>query len=214
MKYFFPSLFLLVFGTLLLAGPLQAVAQQDPRQCPKAIGQAIDAADLATFEKLVDLDGIIDEGVTLFLEEMRKPENARQLPPMLAMMFSRTASGDEMAKSIRTMLVGETRAFICNGVSSGAFAGRAPTGATQQGLLAPLFADASKGRKEIRSIGKASAIGKGLWHVPFVLHDGGNGLDYPVVGLVSQTKHGLRLTAIDNFDELFARVAAESKNTQ
>ena len=214
MKFFSSSFALFLFACLLLAGHCNAAARQDPRECPKAIGQAIDNADLATFEKLVDLDGIIDEGVSFFLEEIRKPENARHLPPMLAMMFSRTAAGDDMAKSIRTMLVGETRAFVCNGVASGAFAGRTPTGATQQGLLAPLFADASKGRKEIRSIGKASAIGEGLWHVPFVLHDGGNDLDYPVVGLVSQTKNGLRLTAIDNFDELFARVAAETKNIQ
>ena len=214
MKHVFLILAMLALGALL-AAPLNAAGQQlDPRECPKAIGQAIDAADLAAFERLVDLDGIIGEGVTLFLEEMRKPENARQLPPMLAIMFSRTASGDDMAKNIRTMLVGETRAFVCNGVASGAFAGRTPTGAAQQGLLAPLFAGASQGRKEIRAIGQASVIGDGLWHVPFVLHDSGNGLDYPVVGLVNQTKNGLRLTAIDNLDGLFARVAAENQNLQ
>lgn len=191
-----------------------ASAKTDPRQCPRDIAKAIDNADLATFEKLVDLDAIIDEGVTLFIAEMGKPENARQLPPMLAMMFSRAAGQDDMGKSIRTMLAGESRAFICNGVSSGAFAGRKPNGATQQGLLAPLFENASQGRKEIRSIGQATPIGNAMWHVPFVIHDGGNGLDYPIVGLVSQASSGLRLVAIDNFADLFARVAAESRNIQ
>lgn len=203
---------LFVLLTCAMSGA--ATAKTDPRQCPSDIGKAIDRADLATFEKLVDLDGIIDEGVTLFITEMKRPENAQQLPPMLAMMFSRAAGQDDMGKSIRSMLAGESRAFICNGVSSGAFAGRQPTGATQQGLLAPLFANASQGRKEIRSIGQPSAIGDGLWHVPFVLHDGGNGQDYPIVGLVSQSGSGLRLVAIDNFADLFARVAAESQNIQ
>lgn len=205
----------LALSVLLACGVVgMALAKTDPRQCPRDIAKAIDSADLAAFEKLVDLDGIIDEGVTLFIAEMKKPANAQQLPPMLAMMFSRAAGQDDMGKSIRTMLAGESRAFICNGVSSGAFAGRTPTGATQQGLLAPLFANASQGRKEIRSIGQPSAIGDGLWHVPFVIHDGGNDQDYPIVGLVSQTGSGLRLVAIDNFADLFNRVAAESRNIQ
>ena len=207
-----PLLALLLVG--LLSSGLVLAATGDPRQCPRAVGQAIDAADVAAFTRLVDVDGIVEEGVILFLAEMQKPENARQLPPMLAMMFTRAASGDDMGQSIRTMLIGETKAFILNGVSSGAFAGRAPTGATQQGLLAPLFAEASRGRKEIRSIGQPTAIGEGLWHVPFVVHDGGNGHDYPVVGLVSRTDSGLRLTAIDNLAELFRRIAAESQSIQ
>lgn len=216
MKRIFSGLSAILALFLLLSCALvsEVSAKTDPRQCPKDIGKAIDNADLATFEKLVDLDGIIDEGVSLFISEMQKPENARQLPPMLAMMFSRAAGQDDMGKSIRTMLTGESRAFICNGVASGAFAGRKPEGATQQGLLAPLFANASQGRKEIRSIGQASAIGEGFWHVPFVVHDGGNGLDYPIVGLVGRSGSGLRLVAIDNFADLFARVAAESQNIQ
>lgn len=206
--------FLLVLFLALCLGMGNALARTDARQCPRDIGKAIDAADASTFAKLVDLDSIVDEGVNLFLVEMRKPENARHLPPMLAMMFTRAATEDDMGKSLRTMLSGETKAFILNGVASGAFAGRPPTGAAQQGMLAPLFADASQGRKEIRSIGQPVAIGDNVWHVPFVLHDGGNGLDYPIVGLVTSVDGQLRLTAIDNLAELFARIAAESQAIQ
>ena len=212
MKNLTVSIAILLAYLLVNAG--LAVSAPDPRTCPQAIGKAIDAADSESFTRLVDLDSIVDEGVTLFLAEMRKPEVARDLPPMLAMMFSRAATEDDMGKSIRTMLVGETRAFILNGVSSGAFAGRNPTGAAQQGMLAPLFADASRGRKEIRSIGQARAIGDALWHVPFVVHDGGNGLDYPIVGLVGLADGKLRLVAIDNLAELFAKIAAESRANQ
>lgn len=62
--------------------------------------------------------------------------------------------------------------------------GRKPTGQAAQGLLDPLFADASTGRKEIREIGQARRDGRG-WLVPFVVHDAGNGEDYSVLGRVS-----------------------------
>lgn len=181
------------------------------RLCIAQAGKAVDAADVAAFERLVDLDAILDEALGLFLRETQKPEVARQLPPLLAMLFSEAAAQGSGGVNLRGLLFSEARAFVVNGVASGAFAGRKPTGRAAQGLLAPLFADASTGRKEIREIGQARRDGQG-WLVPFMVHDAGNGETYSVLGRVSPVDGGCRLTAVENMEELLRRVAAESRN--
>lgn len=192
------------------AAPADAGAEQ-ARLCIAQAGKAIDAADVAAFERLVDLDAILDETLGLFLRETQKPEVARQLPPMLAMLFSQAAGQDSGGINVRSLLFSEVRAFVINGVASGAFAGRKPTGQAAQGLLAPLFADASTGRKEILEIGQARRDGQG-WLVPFVVHDAGNGETYSVLGRVSPVDNGYRLTAVENLEELLRRITAESAN--
>ena len=51
----------------------------------------------------------------------------------------------------------------------------------------------------------------GDWLVPFVVHDGGNDRDYPVVGRISPVAGIFRLTRVENLEELFARVSEESR---
>ena len=126
---------------------------------------------------------------------------------MVALLFTQAAAKDG---NVRGVLLSETKAFVLNGISSGAFAGRKPTGATAQGLLAPLFADASTGRKEIRSVGQARTDGN-AWLVPFVVHDGGNGESYDVTGRVTKVDGQMRLTSVSNMETLLRRVAAESR---
>ncbi len=185
--------FLLLGVLAVLASVLvPAVRAADPRQCVADVGRAIDAADAAAFERLVDV--------------------AAQLPPLLAVMFSQAASGDSGGNNLRTLLFSEARAFVINGVSSGAVAGRTPSGGAAQWLLAPLFADASTGRKEIQRIGQARPDNRG-WLVPFVVHDAGNGESYNVLGRVSPVENGFRLTSVENLEELLGRVRAESLNT-
>lgn len=184
---------------------------EQARLCIAQAGKAVDAADVAAFERLVDLDAILDEALGLFLREAQKPEVAGQLPPLLALLFSQAAGQDSGGVNVRSLLFSEIRAFVINGVASGAFAGRKPTGQAAQGLLATLFADASTGRKEIREIGQARRDGQG-WLVPFTVHDAGNGETYPVLGRVSPVDDGCRLTAVENLEELLGRVAAESRN--
>ena len=160
---------------------------------------------------LSEMDAILGAALTLFLRDVQKPEVADQLPPLLTVMFSQAASGDAGGNKLRDLLFSEARAFVINGVSSGAFAGRAPSGGSAQGMLAPLFADASTGRKEIRRIGQARPDGHG-WLVPFVVHDAGNAESYPVLGRLSPVENGFRLTSVENLEELLGRVRAESLN--
>lgn len=167
---------------------------------------AIDNADVAAFERQVDVDAILEQALTLVMEMMARPETADRMPPLLALVFSQAAGGGGAA--VRTLLKGEARAFVLNGVASGAFAGRKPTGSAAGGLLAPLFADASLGRKEIRQVGPATPDGEG-WIVPFVVHDAGNDQDYAVVGRFSPTETGSRLTSVENLPELVERIRQE-----
>lgn len=197
----------LLLFVAIFAQPGGAHAAADPRQCVLQAGSAVEKADVAAFERLVDVDGILEQALNLFVRRAQDPEAAKDLPPMVALLFTQAASKEG---NVRSLLLSETRAFVRNGISSGAFAGRKPSGNAAQGLLAPLFADASTGRKEIRNVGQARRDGDG-WLVPFVVHDGGNGESYDVTGRVTSDNGEMRLTSVANMESLLRRVAAESR---
>ena len=182
-------------------------AANDPRQCILEAGGAVDKSDVAAFERQVDVDAILEQALNIFVRRAQDPEAAKDLPPMVALLFTQAASKEG---NVRSLLLNETRAFVLNGISSGAFAGRKPSGNTAQGLLAPLFADASTGRKEIKNVGQARCDGDG-WLVPFVVHDGGNGESYDVTGRVTSANGEMRLTSVANMESLLRKVAAESR---
>lgn len=195
---------------LLLPPPCPALAEDSPQSCLADIAQAITQGSMADFETRVDVDGILQVVVDKLFVEAGKPENADRLPPMLSLMFSGAAMMDGGGR-VRNMLRSEARAFVRNGIESGAFAGRAPDAAYQsEGLIAPLFADASLGRKEIHAVGQPRQLGSHVWQLPFRIHDAGNGNDYPVVGRFARQNGRIRLVAIDNLDELFAILSAEA----
>jgi hypothetical protein len=180
-------------------------------RCPVLIGQAMDAADVETFEKLVDVNAILNAGLDIFLRDLEAMQATGDVPPMLALLFSPLAVRNAAAEQARGLLIAETRAFVLNGVASGAFAGRPPSGPSAQGLLAPLFAEASTGRKEIRDIGAPARAQGEDWLVPFMVHDFGSGEEYPVIGRLSPVGDGFRLVAVENLTELIRRVNEERK---
>lgn len=196
---------------LLVCLPAHTTAAADsPQACLESVAQAITDADMTAFEKHVDVDGILQVVVDKLFVEASRPENAAKLPPMLSIMFSGAALADGGGR-VRKMLRGEAKAFVRNGIASGAFAGRAPgQDYRSEGLIAPLFADASLGRKEIHDIGKARARKDGGWTLPFRVFDAGNGNDYPVVGHFARRDDRVMLVGIDNLNELFTRIAAEA----
>ena len=196
---------LLWAAMVLQAGFVNAAA--DPRQCILEAGSAVDKSDVAAFEKQVDVDAILEQALNLFVRRAQDPEAAKDLPPMVALLFTQAASKEG---NVRVLLLNETRAFVINGISSGAFAGKKPSATASQGLLAPLFADASTGRKEIKNVGQPRRDGEG-WLVPFVVHDGGNSESYNVTGRVTSVNGAMRLTSVANMESLLHRVAAESR---
>lgn len=200
----------LLLCTLFCLPPQAASAADSPQACLESIAQAITEGDMTAFERRVDVDGILEAVVEKLFVEARRPENAGKLPPMLNLMFSGAALADGGGR-VRKMLRGEARAFVRNGIVSGAFAGRKPSqDYRSEGLIAPLFADASMGRKEIHDIGQARAREGGGWTLPFRVFDAGNGNDYPVVGHFARRDDRVMLVGIDNLDALFSRIAAEA----
>jgi hypothetical protein len=183
------------------------LAATDPRQCILEAGSAVDKSDVTAFEKQVDVDAILEQALNLFVRRAQDPEAAKDLPPMVALLFTQAASKEG---NVRSLLLNETRAFVLNGISTGAFAGKKPSAAASQGLLAPLFADASTGRKEIKNVGQPRRDGD-AWLVPFVVHDGGNGESYDVTGRVTAVNGAMRMTSVANMDLLLRKVAAESR---
>ena len=178
-----------------------------PARCLAEAARAIDEADVAAFERQVDVDAILEQALGLVMQAVAEPGATSLMPPLLALVFSQAAGNGGAA--VRELLKGEARAFILGGVASGAFAGRKPSGGAGGGLLAPLFADASQGRKEIREAGAPVRDGEG-WLMPVVVHDAGNGQDYAVTGRFSPTETGCRLTSVENLGEILERIRRES----
>ena len=173
-------------------------------------GGAVDNADAACFEQLVDMDAILNEAADLFMKEAAKPENSSLLPPMLALMFSGAAMAEDNGLGVRKLLVSEARAFVHNGIASGAFAGKSVQDYRTEGWVAPLFESVSMGRKEIRNVGTPVRQGKD-WIVPFVLRDHGNGNSYAVRARVSDSGGSPRVVAVENLRQLFVILGKEAQ---
>lgn len=203
-------LLLAAFSMLLLPGELFAL--DEATEHVLEIGRAIDGADADSFSQLVDVDAILENALDTFVQEATRPENATRLPPMLAMILPQLTSGKGKAP-VRDLLLGEARNFVMDGIASGAFAGRKPDPARSSGLLAPLFASASMGRKEITDIGTPRKIENG-WLVPFSIHDHDNGYDYPVKGRLEYRNDALILTGVDNMRQLIYQIGEESAASQ
>lgn len=191
---------------LLTAGLSQAA--DDPGELVLEIGEAIDNSDAASFARLVDMDAAIGSAIDAFAKDASRPENAARIPPALALLLSQLLSGG--SQPVRDMLIGEFKNFVLTGVSSGAFAGRMPDKTKFKGALAPLFANASLGRKEIKDIGAPRPDGSG-WIVPFVVRDHGNGNEYRVQGRVEPANEGLKLTGVENMLQLIRQISEESE---
>lgn len=54
----------------------RALSSDAARACVVEAGGAVDNADAACFEQLVDMDAILNEAVDLFMKEAAKPENS------------------------------------------------------------------------------------------------------------------------------------------
>lgn len=190
-----------IFSDLALASP------QTPAECLNSIQQAVDRGDAETFTSLVDVDSILQKALDDFIMIARSPI-ASGMPPLLALFFSGLASNN--AQSMRQLVLDETRAFILNGIASGAFAGKNLDSRTRDGFLAPLFAGASIGRKSISSIGDTVKDGDG-WLLPFTVHDSDNGNDYAIIGKFAMVDGKCRLQAIENLDQLIRAIQRESQ---
>ena len=182
---------------------------QGPEQAVQGLRQALNTSDAALLDRWADVDGVLGQAVDVFLEDARTPEGQALLPPMLAVVLSSVDSSPQARALVRGTLQKEAGEFVRYGVRSGKFAGKPREAAPPSGMLAPLFADASLGRKEIRSIGHAVPEKDG-YYVPFALLDHGNGNTYTVEASVRKNGEQWRLVGIRNIRALMDRIRQEA----
>lgn len=193
---------------IVLAG--KGLAATEPAGALDDINRAVEQADSAAFQQLVDVDGILEDSLNVVLRELKNPEMTNKLPPLLTLMFSQAAAQSEGGEILRGLLRSEARNFVLNGVESGAFAGRKPQAVNSQSLFGPIFSAASLGRKAVIGKGKPKKSGND-WLMPFTVHDYGNERDYTVNGRFSRQADGtVRLTGIENIAALLAQIGAEN----
>lgn len=216
MKILFLScaLFCCLISAPAYAAEMRDARAQGPEQALKAVQSALDNGDVALFERHVDIDALVANAVEFFLQEAQSPEGKARLSPVIAMLLSSVSYSDDAKLKVQALMGREARNFIVYGVQSGSFAGKKKdTVPPPDGLLAPLFADASLGRKEIRHSGKAVTDGKDR-SLFFTVHDYGNGQNYPVVGRFRQVNNAWRLVQLDNLPALAAQIRGEAVEQQ
>lgn len=184
-------------------------AADKPENTLWEIQNAIDEANGSEFQNQVDLQPILQNLLNSFLKYCKKPDSALA-GNVLIKLFTEQL---EASPAIKDLCLKEAETFVLNGINSGAFAGRPVNPANLSGLLSPIFANTSMGKKQIISVGEAKkANGEGnIYLIPFVLHDYGNENDYPIIGEFEQTgKNIWRMINIVNIDDLVAQIASEN----
>lgn len=201
-----------VLLALLLGSP--ALAVETPELAVAAIQKAVDNHDPVLLEKYIDLHGVISRGVDTFVRDYATHPPAGEGDPLLEMLASglNNQSNPEASRSMRLLLVEETRKFVLRGVASGDFSGQ-PSGRTDLpdgGIFAVLFADASTSRKELRSVRVQPPKGDRTEATAKVF-DFGSERSYPVqLGLARQPQGQWKVTDVGNMAELIRMVRSES----
>lgn len=204
------SIVALLCMLVLLPTITWAAPKDSPAQALENIQSALDTGDIALFERHVDIDALVGLGVDYFLREAQKPEGRERLSPVIAMVLSSVGDSPEGQKRLHSMVGGEARNFVVYGVQSGNFAGSSrPDVPPPSGLLAPLFADASLGRKEIQNPGPVRKAGQDRI-IPFTVRDYGNGNMYPVQGRMRVVDNAWRLVGLENLPTLVEQLRNES----
>ena len=145
---------------------------------------------------------------SVFLQDA-KTEDQSTLPPALAMILASVGKSEQATELLRSTLSKEAGEFVRYGVRSGAYAGKSRQAEPPSGLLAPLFSDASMGRKEIQQVGRPVAE-SGAVYVPFTLKDHGNGNSYPVEAWLRQQDGDWKVIGLRNVRTLVRLIREES----
>lgn len=198
--------------SLLLGGMVTSPAYADettPEQALRDLQKALDTADAALLDKCVDVETVLGQAVDVFLRDIQSEDAKASLPPMLAMLLSPLSSSDTAKNAIRSTLQREASEFVRYGVRSGNFAGKPRETTPPAGLLAPAFADASLGRKELRSIGSTTRQGD-VAVIPFSVLDHGNGNSYAVQAELHRKEGRWRIVGLANMPALVQQVRTEA----
>jgi hypothetical protein len=201
LSLFFP-LFPLFFLLLVSAPALAAT----PQETVSLLQKAIDGKDSALLEHYMDVNGVASKAADFVLNDPQALQAAAKTPAV-ALLIAGMGSDARAKDLVRALLASEAGSFVRQGVASGAFAGEARA-ATQRGSgpLSPLFADASRGRKEF---GPARLLERGgkTARVSTSLYDAGTKQRYPLELRLEEQRGVWRVMEVLNVRELTARAA-------
>ena len=181
-----------------------------PVQTVRNLQKALDNADAALLNQCADVESVVGQAVDVFLRDLQSPDAQASLPPVLAMLLGPLSSSETAQSTIRGTLQREVSEFVRYGVRSGNFAGKPRETTPPEGLLAPLFADASLGRKEVRGVGTPVQQGD-MAVVPFSVRDHGNGNTYPVQAELRRQNGRWRIVGLANMPALIKQVREEGQ---
>ena len=154
-----------------------ALSASSPSDTIRAVQQAIDNKDTDAFTAHVDLDHLLKQVVSTFLDSSAadtsdKAAQTVELPPAVAGM-ARMARDPAMRGQLQMLLIGEARSFVLYGVGSGHFAGKPDDTVSASGLLAPFLPQLAPGRKTVTAAGSARRDGA-TYLMPVTVYDAGS----------------------------------------
>ena len=183
-------------------------ARQTPEASLAQVQQALDSRDSALFERRVDVDGLVTQGVALLEERLREADtNGRTLPPALALMAG-SLRNPSLAPAVREMLIRELSAFVRSGIASGSLNGGSRQQARSDGMLARFLPAISTGRKTLRAHSAPRMEQEGCV-MTATLHDAGNGSDYPLELFMQPEDDAWKVRQVRNMRALLKQLEAE-----
>lgn len=194
-----PALMALATFPALAAVPEAAIPQ---------LQKAIDDSNVPLLEKHMDLDSVVNKAADFLLADPAALK-AAQKTPAVALLIAGMGSDPQAKAMLKSILVQETRGFVVQGVSSGAFAGKKiSSGSKNKGLLSPLFAGASKGRKEF---GTTTLLERkdGSARISTSLYDAGAKERYPLELRLEEQHEVWRITEVLNIRQLIAMASGD-----
>ena len=190
------------------APALAAAVTNGPMDAVTIAQKAVDAADPDMFAEVVDVDSVLNKGITTAMEIMKEQSaqnKAGQGSPLLALALAGLSGKDKnQVELIKALLVSEVKGFVRTGIYGGYFAGK-PNGraASNSSTFSPLLDGVSKKRKELLP-GKVLSQQKDAASVSATLVDKDAG-NFPL-SLGLERQNGVwRVTELRNLRELMRK---------
>ena len=187
--------------------PCSALSRTTPEHVPAHIQAAIQNRDLDAFERNVAIDTLVSNSLEVLMRHVQSSAsaNSQNLPPALTVMALAASSGDT---TLRDLLRSELARFIRYGVSAGLLNGQKDSSIKPDGMLAPLLANLSTGKKILRSTGKARKDTRmsGAWLVPVEVYYLDSKHSYPFTLHAIPAGDDWQVDGITDVDALLTRM--------
>ena len=197
------SVFLLAL--LLLASPAQAAGPLDAVSNARA---AVNADDVDAFNAAVDVDAVLQSGLTegldLLCTQAASGKLSQNVDPMMALALSGVASDcrpdNPQLLLLRALVQSEAKSFVAAGVGGGYFAGKPNGRVAESGMHSKLLRGMSSARKELLP-GKVISQTGDAAEVSATLRDAKAG-EFPLRLKVERKNAAWRITEVLNAREL------------